>query len=82
MRTTLTIEDDVAQQIERLQRKQNRPVKEIVNDALRRGLREMSSPGRRSARYKTAPLPLGACLVGSLDNIGELFSAIEDERFK
>jgi hypothetical protein len=38
MRTTLTLEGDVAVQIERLRRARDVSLKDIVNDALRRGL--------------------------------------------
>ena len=82
MRTTLTIEDDVAGQLARLQRQQRRPMKDIVNDALRRGLRDMASPARRSGRFVTQPLKLGQCLVGSIDNVAELLAAAEDERLR
>ncbi len=38
MRTTLTLEPDVARLIEDAAHRQRRPIKQIVNDALRRGL--------------------------------------------
>lgn len=41
MRTTLTLDDDVAVQLDRLQREREQSLKDIVNDALRRGLRAM-----------------------------------------
>ncbi len=44
MRTTLTLEPDVARLIEEEARRQRRPVKQVVNEALRRGL----SPGARA----------------------------------
>jgi hypothetical protein len=38
MRTTLTLDDDVAAHLQRLARETGRPFKQIVNDALRAGL--------------------------------------------
>ncbi len=39
MRTTLTLDPDVADALERLRREHGVPFRRIVNDALRRGLR-------------------------------------------
>jgi hypothetical protein len=44
MRTTLTLEDDLAQRIADLARETRRPFKAVVNEALRRGLGEFSPP--------------------------------------
>ena len=41
MRTTLSLDDDVAARIEQLRRELNTPLKELVNEALRRGLAAM-----------------------------------------
>lgn len=82
MRTTLTLEDDVAGQLARLQRQQRRPMKDIINDALRRGLRDMAAPTKARPRFTTQPLELGECLVGSIDNIAEVIATAEDERFR
>lgn len=38
MRTTLTLDDDVLKAAKRRARDQDRPLKEIINEALRRGL--------------------------------------------
>jgi hypothetical protein len=38
MRTTLTLDDDVARRLKDLARRQRQPFKEVVNNALRRGL--------------------------------------------
>ncbi len=44
MRTTLTLDDDVAQKLADLAKESNATFKVIVNDALRRGLGEMAPP--------------------------------------
>jgi hypothetical protein len=54
MRTTLTLDDDVVKLLEDEVHRVRKPFKQVVNDAIRRGL----SPGRAprvSARYRVSP---------------------------
>ena len=51
MRTTLTLEPDVARLIEEEAHRQRKTIKQVVNDALRRGL-AARGPGPRPARYR------------------------------
>lgn len=52
MRTTLTLDPDVARLIEDAVHRERRPMKQVVNDALRRAL----TPERRSSgRYRVTP---------------------------
>jgi hypothetical protein len=44
MRTTLTLEPDVAAQVERLRKEREMALKDVINEALRRGLVEMAKP--------------------------------------
>jgi hypothetical protein len=78
MRTTLTIDDDVAVRLERERRKRRVSFKAIVNDTLRSGLDALDQP-RRSAQFRTTGFKLGPSLVGSLDNIEEVLSRSEGE---
>ena len=57
MRTTLTLEEDIADSLKERARLLNKPFKQIVNDALRRGL----SPAIEEERstYTVKPLPGG-----------------------
>jgi len=43
MKTTLTFDDDVAAALERVRRTRNASLKDVVNDALRRGLNDLST---------------------------------------
>jgi hypothetical protein len=81
MRTTLTLDDDVAAALERLQKKHDTSFKALVNDALRRGLREMNEP-KRQKPYRTRAMNLGPSKVGSLDKISEVLAIIEGEDYK
>ncbi len=54
MRTTLTLDPDVARLIEEQMHRARKPFKQIVNEALRRGLSPRPSP-RRSRAYRVRP---------------------------
>ena len=59
MRTTLTLEDDLAKQLHEEARRSGKSFKETVNEAIRRGLRTGASPGRRPARFRVRPSACG-----------------------
>jgi hypothetical protein len=81
MRTTLTLDDDVAVQLERLRRTRNANLKDVVNEALRRGLRDMSAPAKKHQPFRTRSSPMGKPLV-NLDNVAETLAQLEGEGFK
>ena len=81
MRTTLTIDEDVAVQLEHLRRARDLTLKELVNEALRRGLRDMSGPPRKRSTVRTRAFPMGKPLI-SVDNVAEALAHLEDEAFK
>lgn len=80
MRTTITLEDDVAARLERVMEKRRQTWKAVVNDALRAGLDALDT-ARPSAPqpYRIRPFNLGPSLVGSLDNVEEVLSRVEGE---
>jgi hypothetical protein len=83
MRTTLTLDDDVAATIERLRKTCNASLKDLVNEALRRRLTEMMSTRRkRGEPFRTQAVALGRLRIGSLDNVAEALAIAEDEAFK
>ena len=82
MRTTLTLDDDVAALLERARKSRKTNFKTIVNEALRQGLREMIKPVTRSNAYQTREADLGRCLVASLDDISEALAVAEGEHFR
>lgn len=78
VRTTLTLDPDVAAKARKGAAKLHRPFKEVVNAALRVGLDEILSPP--SARpYRTQPRQMGLRRGFSYDNISELIAAAEGE---
>ena len=82
MRTTLTIDEDVAVRLQRLRRSQNRGLKQIINEALRRGLNQMSEEGKPQDNYQTRSVDLGRCLIGSIDDTSEVLAIAEGEDFR
>ncbi|MYD98334.1 MAG: DUF2191 domain-containing protein [Gammaproteobacteria bacterium] len=82
MRTTLTLDPDVAAMARRMQRTCGGSFKAVINDALRRGLRSMAAPTGRVDAYSTPTVDLGRCLVGSLDDVAEALAFAEGERFR
>ncbi len=83
MRTTLSLDKDVAAALERLRRARKAPFKQVVNEALRRGLGQMAAPppGPRRA-FRTRSVSLGRCRVGNVDNVSEILALAEGETFK
>jgi hypothetical protein len=81
MRTTLTIEDDVAVKLEVLRRSRDASLKAVINEALRLGIREMSSPPRVRRPVTAAAFHMGSPLI-SIDNVAEALASVEGESFK
>jgi hypothetical protein len=57
MRTTLTLDDDVAQKLRRLAGRRTDRFKTVLNDVLRAGLAAVEAP-RRQREYHTPTRPL------------------------
>jgi hypothetical protein len=82
MRTTLTLDDDVAALLARARQARHGSLKALVNDALRQGLRQLAAPAPRRKPYRTRPASVGRCLLGSLDDVAEALALAEGEAFK
>jgi hypothetical protein len=77
MRTTLTLDEDVATKLKAESRRAGRPFRDIVNETLRRGLASARSRSRRDA-FKISARDLGDLKPGlSLDNVAELMEQVE-----
>ena len=77
MRTTLTLEDDVAVRLERL-RRNGRTFKEVVNEVMRAGLDALEKPPRQARRSYTTPVDMGELLVPSLDDVWGVLDAVDE----
>ena len=80
MRTTLTIEDDLARTLRERARLLNLPFKQVVNDALRRGISPAVSH-EPEPRFKVNPIHSG--FVPGVDplKLNQLNEQLETEAF-
>ena len=82
MRTTLSLDDDVAALLKRVMQRRRTTFKAVVNEALRQGLRSMTTPAGRPPVYRTPAKFLGRCLVGNVDDVAEVLALAEGESFR
>jgi hypothetical protein len=82
MRTTLSIDDDVAVLLEKIRKDKGISLKQIVNTALRAGLLQLTTQDRPRRRFRTQKVDLGRCLVGNLDDVTGALAIAEGEAFK
>lgn len=79
MRTTLTLEEDVAAALKETAYRTGRSFKAAVNDTLRAGLASTEAPPR-PRRYRIKPASLGGVLPGiDLDKALQLADSLELE---
>jgi len=78
VRTTLTLDADVASRLKAEVRRSGKPFKEVVNEALRLAFAKRTRGRTEHPRFEIRPRDLGALRPGlSLDNIGDLLEAAE-----
>ena len=82
MRTTLTLDDDVAATLQRSRRCCRISLKDLINEALRRGLSDMRRRRRPRQPVRTRPSATSRVRIASIDNIGEALATVEGESFK
>ena len=83
MRTTLTLEPDVAAALERMKEARGLSLKVAVNEALRRGLRELdTAPTAARPPYRVRPWSGGRLFVENLDDVAEALATAEGEDFR
>jgi hypothetical protein len=77
MRTTLTLDDDIAAALADRAKKLGIPFKQLVNRTLRAGLGDdMAASG---PRVVVEPFDMGPCLLGPEVNFNRLADELEDE---
>jgi hypothetical protein len=82
MRTTLSLDPDVAALLEKVRKTKGLSFKQAVNQALRTGLAQLTAPSPFRTEFHTANVDLGRCLIGNLDDISEALAAGEGEAFQ
>ncbi len=81
MRTTLTLDDDVAAKLKAESRRAGRPFREVVNETLRRGLASQRAVSPRKT-FKVRARDLGLKPGLALDNVAELLEQVEGPAFR
>ena len=82
MRTTLTLDDDVAAILKRLTKTRRTRLKDLVNEALRRGLSSATTQPPAREPFRTTSVALGRCRPGTVDNVADALAAAEGESFR
>ena len=82
MRTTLTLDDDIAAAIERLRKTSGQTLKALINKALREGLKQMRERPKQKKPFRTQAVALGRVKTGGIDNIAEVLALAEGESFR
>lgn len=80
MRTTLTIDDDLAGLLKRRARELGLPFKDVVNRTLRAGFGQQAKPQRHTAP-KTIPHAFGFRPGIDLDKLNQLVDELEAETY-
>jgi hypothetical protein len=82
MRTTLSLDDDVAALLVEVRRRREAGLKQIVNEALRFGLEHLSKRAEPKTLFRTQPVDLGKCFFPNLDNTWEVLAEAEGDSYK
>jgi len=82
MRTTLSLDDDVAASLERIRKSEEAPFKDVVNAALRLGLAAMEKQPQPCQPFRTKTVSLGKSYLPNLDNIADVLAIAEGEQHK
>jgi hypothetical protein len=77
MRTTVTLDPDLAAKLRALQRERGISFREALNGALRRGL--STGPTQATRPYRLTPKPMGLRRGIDLDHALRLAAELEDE---
>jgi len=79
MRTTLTLDADIAAQLDELRAHGDRPFKQIVNEVLRAGLRHLEGEASMPRGPYTRAVSLGRPKLPDVDDVTEALAIAEGE---
>jgi len=81
MRTTITLEDDVAASLKRLGKARRLKLNALVNLALREGIMGLMAPVKKRSVFQTRSVDLGPSRIANVDNVAEVLAITEGESF-
>jgi hypothetical protein len=82
MRTTITLDDDLAVRLERRRAEQGTTFKQVLNESVRVGLGTLDHGDAGPVEpTRTVPLRLGRRLLGDVDDVADALAVAEGEDF-
>jgi hypothetical protein len=78
VRTTLTLDEDVAVALERRRREHNHSLKQEVNDLLRLGLTYVDAQAAEQPRFRVQPFDAGGLLI-DVDDVSAALDRAEGQ---
>ena len=82
MRTTITLDHDVAQRAKAARAKSGKSFKQVINEALRAGFERLDEAPKKGKPFKVKSAKMGLRPGLSYDNIGELLAQAEGEDYR
>ena len=83
MRTTLTLDDDIAVQLDRLREERKMGLRAAVNEAMRLGLTQILAPERaRKKACKTPVFHASRSLLGDMASTADMLAVAEGEDYR
>ena len=82
VRTTLSLDDDVAAQLEQLRARGDRSFRQLVNDALRLGLAHLDRESTAPRGPFTRAVSLGTPRLSDVDDVSEALAITEGEHYR
>ena len=82
MRTTITLEHDVAQRAKAARARSGKTFKQVINDALRAGFDQLDEAPKKGKPFKVKPAKMGLRAGFSYDNVAELIAQAEGEDYR
>ena len=79
MRTTLTLDDDVAALLTQIQEQRKATFKEVVNMALRTGLVAMEHPPKPREPFRTKTFETGKSALPNMDCVSEVLDWLDSQ---
>jgi hypothetical protein len=81
MRTTLTLDPDVAMKLKKRMAEKNLTLKETVNQALRQGLKAVVEAEKKKTPFKVLPHSYGFKPGVDQNKLGQLLDQLDSEEF-
>jgi len=71
MGTTITLDEDVAAALELVRKNGDSSLKQVVNETLRAGIKQLAARSKQRPAFQTRSVSLGHCALGNVDNVAE-----------